>query len=154
MRKSTQRFILVQPDEILEASGHPVWGRRIWAFNDRRPGLAAPSGHWTATPPRTTRIYIGTWLLLGVGSTYGVAVVRDDFELDLIYRGDTDGARSCLKELFEEYVGGDGPKWRRTRRDPSLAEVEFPVPRLLEDAVPGTATSPWLGWELSPPTGR
>ena len=125
MAKQTRRHILVQPEEILAARGSPAWGRRIWAFNDNRPGLYAPSGHRTPTPPWSTRVYIGTWLLLGVGDTYGVAVVRDDFEIEVVYRGDAEGARSCLKEKFKEHVGGEGPHWKRRRRAPSLAEVEY-----------------------------
>ena len=115
--------VLIEPRKTLDHDAERAWGRRVKKFTDSSEGLAAPWGTWTAKPPKTAKVYVGTWLLLAAGDVYGVAVVREDLEIDLVCRGDKMGARAALKAMFEEHVDGDGPFWERKTKAPELASV-------------------------------
>ena len=123
MARCKRAYMLIEPRQILVHDAESAWGRRVTKFTDRSWGLSALWGYWTPKPPKRTRVYVGTWLVLAAGDVYGVAVVREDFEVDLVYRGDKLGVREYVKAMFEEHVGGDGPKWVRRRMAPELAEV-------------------------------
>ena len=123
MARCKSSRICIEPREIFGHDAEPAWGKRVTKFTDYASGLSAAWGTWTAKLPKTTKVYVGTWLLLVAGDVYGVGVVREDFEIDIVYRGDKLGVRAYLKTMFLEHVGGDGPVWERERKAPHLAAV-------------------------------